>query len=154
MRASETSARRRIGDFIRQFNKFLVNKLTLWLARHGIGPFSIIQHIGRKSGHAYHTPVLATYVEQFIIIPLSYGDHVDWLQNILAQQGCQIFHNNQQFTAIHPEIIPGDTALSHLPEYRRRTFARFRIESFLRLERIAGANQHTSSGHDNMSRRR
>ena len=124
----------RISDFIRQCNKHVFNKLTTWFCRRGIGPLSLITHWGRTSGRVYRIPALATYVDQWIIIPLSYGDHVDWLRNILAQDKCQILHKKDQFAATHLEIIPWDAALSHLPEGLRKTFARFHIETFLRME--------------------
>jgi hypothetical protein len=75
---------------IRYFNKHIFNKITLAIADSGWGPFSVLHHVGRSSGRAYRTPVLASYVGETIIIPLSYGENVDWLRNILAQDGCVI----------------------------------------------------------------
>jgi hypothetical protein len=83
----------------------------------------------------YKTPVLATYVDEYIFIPLPYGDHVDWLRNILASDGCKIWWKDKEITASDPNVIESETALSSLPEDRRELFQRSDVEKFLRLTR-------------------
>ena len=85
-------------DGIRIFNKFIFNRITLTLTKSGNGPFSVIYHIGRRSGRTYRTPVLASYVDETIIIPLSYGENVDWLRNTLAQGGCEILGQSKYWS--------------------------------------------------------
>jgi hypothetical protein len=44
-----------------------LNRITTPLAKSGHGPFSLIRHVGRKTGQAYETPViLATVPEGFV----------------------------------------------------------------------------------------
>lgn len=119
---------------IRYFNKFIFNHLTLLFAGSNIGPFSKLIHEGRKSGKTFLTPVVATYVGDVVIIPLSYGDQVDWLKNILVAGGCDIVFRKKRMTMTQPEVISGEIALSLLSENRRRLFERFKLENFLKLQ--------------------
>ncbi len=129
------SSRRRFLDAVRQFNKYIFNRLVLFYSAGRRGPFSILTHTGRRSGRVYRTPVLASYVGDTIWIPLSYGESVDWLKNVLAKKQCELMHKGQQFLASDPILIPAQQALSALPEDRRRLFQRFSLETFLCLRR-------------------
>jgi deazaflavin-dependent oxidoreductase (nitroreductase family) len=121
-------------DRVRFFNKHFFNRLTLALTRWGYGPFILLQHRGRRSGRVYQTPVLATPVGDRIIIPLSYGEHVDWLQNVLAAGECKLIRNKLQSTGKTPQVISADEAATELPDKRRRLFQLFKVEKYLRLE--------------------
>ena len=121
-------------DGIRIFNKYIFNRITLKIAGTGKSPFSILRHIGRKSGRIYQTPVLASYVGETVIIPLSYGKNVDWLRNVLAQGGCEVHWQSKWMGAINPMIIDSETAFSILPENRHKLFQRFRMEKFLHMQ--------------------
>ena len=125
----------RFMDSIRVFNKYIFNHLTLFLARRGIGPFSVIIHKERRSGRTYQTPVLASHVGEKIIIPLSYGDHVDWLRNILAQGCCEMIWRREKFLVTSPNVIDAQTAAVDLPPNRRDLLLRFDIDQFLSLQR-------------------
>lgn len=135
MKASDRATRRIFLNYIRYFNKHFLNRIILWLAYRGKGPNSIVIHIGRRSERIYKTPVLATYSDDFIYIPLPYGDHVDWLRNVLAHGGCEIFWKGEEIAASDPVVIEAETALSLLPEGRRKLFERFEAQKFLRLTR-------------------
>jgi deazaflavin-dependent oxidoreductase (nitroreductase family) len=123
-------------DGIRIFNKYIFNRITLTLAKSGKGPFSVVYHVGRKSGRTYRTPVLASHVGETIIIPLSYGENVDWLRNILAQGGCEIVQKNKRVAAANPVVIDSKIAFAILPEKRRKLFERFKLDRFLRMQVI------------------
>jgi deazaflavin-dependent oxidoreductase (nitroreductase family) len=121
-------------DGIRIFNKYIFNRITLIFAGTGKDPFSVIRHIGRHSGRIYRTPVLASYVDETILIPLSYGEKVDWLRNVLAKGGCEILRQNKWMSTVNPVVIDTETAFTLLPEKRRKLFERFKLEKFLRLQ--------------------
>lgn len=57
--------------------------------------------------------MLASYVDKTIIIPLSYGEDVDWLRNVLAQGGCGIVRSNQRMMAKGPEVV--DATVAQVP---------------------------------------
>ena len=136
MQAASKSSREKLLNNIRYFNKYTLNHLTLLFAGSKIGPFSELIHKGRKSGKTYRTPIVATFIGDTIIIPLSYGDQVDWLLNILATGGCEIVYRNERLQAINPEVIHSLEAMNNLPEKRRRLFERFKLEKFLRMQII------------------
>jgi deazaflavin-dependent oxidoreductase (nitroreductase family) len=135
MKASDRATRRTFLIFVRYFNKHFLNRITLWLAYKGKGPNSVVTHVGRRSERIYKTPVLAAYSDDCIYIPLPYGDHVDWLRNVLAHDGCKIFWKDEEIVASDPVVIEAETALSLLPEGRRKLLERFDVEKFLRLTR-------------------
>jgi deazaflavin-dependent oxidoreductase (nitroreductase family) len=121
-------------DGVRVFNKYIFNHITLTFAGSEKGPFSVLYHTGRRSGRSYRTPVLATYLDGTIIIPLSYGENVDWLRNILAAGCCEIQHKNVRILAINPVVMDAAAALAMLPEERRKLLERFKLEKYLRLQ--------------------
>src|SRR4051812_50056213 len=65
-----------------------LNRLTIRIARSGRGPFSLVRHVGRRSGRTYETPVILARVPQGFVAELTYGAGVDWYRNIVAAGGC------------------------------------------------------------------
>ncbi len=57
--------------------KHTLNPLTRRMARSNLGPFSIIRHVGRRSGRHYETPIIVAPVEEGYVIELTYGPEVD-----------------------------------------------------------------------------
>jgi deazaflavin-dependent oxidoreductase (nitroreductase family) len=84
--------------------KKTLNRLTARMARGGHGPFSLIRHVGRRSGRTYETPVILAEVPQGFVAELTYGDNVDWYRNIVATGGCTVIHHGTQYliTRIEP----------------------------------------------------
>jgi deazaflavin-dependent oxidoreductase (nitroreductase family) len=61
-----------------------LNPLTTRLAASGHGPFSLIRHVGRKTGRRYATPLLLAKVPEGFVAELTYGEDVAWYQNVMA----------------------------------------------------------------------
>ena len=136
MQAASKSSREKLLNNIRYFNKYSLNHLTLLFAGSKIGPFSKLIHKGRKSGKTYQTPFVATFIDDTIIIPLTYGDQVDWLRNILATGGCEVVYRKERLLTTNPEVLHSREAINNLPKKRRRLFERFKLEKFLRMQII------------------
>lgn len=136
MKTSNRVTRRIFLNSIRYFNKYIFNRIILWFARRNKGPFTVVIHKGRRSGRIYKTPVLASFVDESILIPLSYGEHVDWLRNVLANDGCEIIQNDVRVVARNPVVIEAESTLDLLPEGRSNLFERFDVGKFLRLTKI------------------
>ena len=81
-----------------------LNRVTSQIARSGYGPFSLIRHVGRKSGRTYETPVILAKVPEGFIAELTYGDNVNWYRNVLAAGGCVVVHHRVEYrvTAVEP----------------------------------------------------
>ncbi|MGD8605263.1 MAG: hypothetical protein PVF49_11900 [Anaerolineales bacterium] len=125
---------KKIINVMRIFNKKILNHIMLKLSETGRGPYTAIHHIGRCSGRTYRTPVFAYYDGNAIIIPLPYGDQVDWLRNILAQGGCEMIGDKSRITAASPQLLDQAAALAVLPTMRGKIFQLFSIEQFLSLQ--------------------
>lgn len=84
--------------------KNTLNKVTTRVARSGHGPFSLVRHVGRKSGKTYETPIVVARVPEGFIAELTYGEDVNWYRNIVAAGGCEVFVDGKwhQVSAIEP----------------------------------------------------
>jgi hypothetical protein len=89
------------------FLKHTLNPLTCRLARSSIGPFTIVWHVGRRSGRLYETPIIAVLVVDGFVIELTYGYDVDWHKNVLAAGGCTLVWHNKEY--VIGKVEPLDT---------------------------------------------
>jgi deazaflavin-dependent oxidoreductase (nitroreductase family) len=74
-----------------------MNQVTRPLARAGLGPWSLVRHVGRRSGRVYETPLLIARVPGGFMIELTYGPGVDWYRNIVAAGGCVVVHRGVEY---------------------------------------------------------
>lgn len=89
--------------------KYTLNPLTRRLARSSIGPFTIVRHIGRRSGKVYETPIIAAPIKDGFVIELTYGHDVDWHKNVLAAGGCTILRHGREFVIDQIEPVDAET---------------------------------------------
>lgn len=92
--------------FLRVLNVTL-NPLTRRLALAGRGPFSLVVHVGRKSGREYRTPLILARVPEGFVAELTYGEKVDWLRNVEAAGACTVVHRGESLPIV--AIEPCDT---------------------------------------------
>ena len=67
-----------------------VNRAAARAARSGHGPFSLVRHVGRKTGTVYETPLILARVADGFVAELTYGPDVDWYRNTVAAGRCLI----------------------------------------------------------------
>jgi deazaflavin-dependent oxidoreductase (nitroreductase family) len=120
-------------DNVRVFNKRLLNPLMMQLAGRKHWYASVIEHIGRRSGKHYATPVAAERVPDGFVIPLPYGVDVDWLRNVLAAGYATVRTHGQSYRVVQPEIIAAEAATPLLRPERRRTYDLFRVKNYLQV---------------------
>lgn len=72
--------------------KHTLNPVTLRAARAGRGPFSLVRHVGRKTGTVYETPLILAAVPGGFVAELTYGPDVAWYRNIVAAGHCVIVY--------------------------------------------------------------
>jgi deazaflavin-dependent oxidoreductase (nitroreductase family) len=77
--------------------KRTINPLAVRAARRGSGPFSIVEHLGRKSGNRYETPLIVAPVPEGFVAELTYGPKVAWYLNSVAAGGCVIRYHGRPF---------------------------------------------------------
>jgi deazaflavin-dependent oxidoreductase (nitroreductase family) len=126
----------RVRDAVRTFNKRFLNPAMMRLAGSRHWYASVIRHRGRRSGKEYATPVVAVPVEGGFVIPLPYGEEVDWLKNVLAAGRATVEVKGATFTVGEPEVIDDQAASPLLDERHRRTWRLFGIDRYLQLMRL------------------
>lgn len=99
--------------------KYTLNPLTRRLARSSFGPFTIVRHVGRRSGKLYETPIIVRPVEDGFVIELTYGPEVDWHKNVLAAGGCTLVWHGKEYVIDAIEPLDTDTGLAAFPPSQR-----------------------------------
>lgn len=94
-----------------------INPLTRLVAGRLPG-FALITHTGRRSGHAYRTPINVFRCDVHYYFPLSYGSVVDWLKNVIAAGQCSIRIRGRTVRLDEPELLI-DPDLRALPFFAR-----------------------------------
>lgn len=115
------------------FNKRVLNPLMLLLAGRRHWYASRLQHIGRRTGTRYSTPVVADQIGTDVIVPLPYGTQVDWLRNVMAANSATITTRGQTVTVAEPQVVAAETVLPLLPAQRRRALSRFGVKNFVKF---------------------
>ena len=117
--------------------KNTLNKRTSALARSGRGPFSLVIHVGRRSGKQFETPIMVASVPEGFVAELTYGENVNWYRNIVAAGGCRLVVHGIEHTVIAVEPYPTDlgrrafgfSARFVLQLLRRRDFRLLRTQT-------------------------
>jgi len=128
----------KVRGFVRQFNKHFFNKITLRFAGRRGSPFSIVKHRGRKTGKSYSTPVVTIRTEEKFYIPLTYGENVDWLRNVLHVSDCIIQWRGDPILMTNPRVVSASNAIIMFPNFQRRLFRFFGVEKFLEVKQFNG----------------
>ncbi|MFJ6095589.1 nitroreductase family deazaflavin-dependent oxidoreductase [Williamsia muralis] len=101
-----------------QFNKHVTNHIVrLWAGR--VPHMAVIEHIGRRSGRTFKTPVMVFRSGQSVSVVLNYGVHSDWVQNVLEAGQARVEHRGRHYRLHSPELVAGDDDESPLPSGRR-----------------------------------
>ncbi|WP_156738288.1 nitroreductase family deazaflavin-dependent oxidoreductase [Mycobacterium sp. E2699] len=96
------------------------NKIIGPIAGRPHSPYALLEHVGRRTGRTYVTPVGAFPYEGGFVIGLSYGADVDWCRNLMASGRAALTWHGRTFSLERPEIIPMSPAvLQAVPSYFR-----------------------------------
>ena len=110
-----------IPHFMRNVNRVATNPIlrtVAWLAP----PLAVVHHVGRKSGCAYRTPVVAFRSDAGVAIPMTYGRDVDWARNIVRANECELERMGRRVALRDPRIVGFDRAKRRLPAALRPFF--------------------------------
>lgn len=118
--------------------KNTLNRVTTRAARHRGGPFSLIRHVGRRSGRTYETPVMLARASGGFVAELTYGEDVNWLRNIEAAGGCVVVYGGEEYRVDRIEPCDAATGRAAYPRFRRALLTVTRRKNF-RLLHSAGA---------------
>ncbi len=122
--------------FIRRVNRVFTNPIMAtfaWL----VPPLAVVHHVGRKSGRAYRTPVLAFGGAGGFVIPMTYGRDVDWARNILDARRCELEQMGRRVALHNPRIVGFTGAQSRLPAVVRPAFRAADFPGYVLLDAAA-----------------
>lgn len=130
---SKTDWRRTGRDAVRAFNKRVLNPAMMLVAGRKYWYSAVIQHVGRRSGKNYATPVVADRTSDGFIIPLPYGTEVDWLRNVLAAGRATIQVKGETHPVTAPKVIDAAEAFPLVPAAHARTWRLLGIGHYLKV---------------------
>jgi len=115
----------------RDFTNRVMGPLAAWAP-----PMAVVHHVGRKSGRAYRTPVLAFPVEGGILTPLPYGTDTDWLLNLMAAGGGELEVFGRLREVENPRVIDVEAARALVPEVLGPLLGWLDLPGFALLDRV------------------
>lgn len=117
-----------------RFNRHVTNPIQRMWA--GWAPsFGILEHVGRRSGKPYRTPLSVFSTDDGVAILLTYGPDRDWLKNITAAGGAELRRHGKTFAVTNPRVMSRDEAAPHVTGFGRRAFGRLPFEQAVLLTR-------------------
>ena len=122
-----------IPRFMRNVNRVVTNPMlrtVAWL----VPPLAVVHHVGRKSGRAYRTPVVAFHGDAGVVIPMTYGRDVDWARNIVRARGCELERGGRRIVLRDPRIVGFDRAEQRLPAALRPFFRAVDFPGYVLLD--------------------
>ena len=120
--------------FVGQFNKRVINRVTLRLAGLRHSPVTLLIHRGRRSGRSYQTPVMAARDGDRFFIGLTYGPGVDWCRNAMAAGRCTLGYEGASYEVTAPAVVDASVALPHFPGPVRVAARLIGLRDFLQVE--------------------
>lgn len=125
-----------LPQWLARFNRHVTNPIQrLWA---GWAPtFGILEHVGRKSGRPYRTPLTVFSTSDGVAILLTYGPNRDWLKNITAAGNARMKRHGRTFTVTDPRVVSKAEAAEHVTGVARFLFGRMPFEQAVLLRRAA-----------------
>ena len=129
-----------IPQGIARFNRYVTNPVgRLWAG--WLPPLGIVEHVGRRSGKPYRTPVTVFSADvdgkPGVAIVLTYGPDRDWLKNLTAAGGGRMRRNGKSFSIADPKVVTTAEAAEHVTAGARPVVARLPFEQSVLLIRTA-----------------
>lgn len=125
------------GERLRQFSRTVLNPVVRGWAGSAWGPFALLIHTGRHSGHIYKTPVevrrVAGGAGDGFVIALTYGTRTDWYRNLVAANGGSLRWRGRSVPIGPPELIPLAEALAAFRPAERAIIRLVGITQFVRV---------------------
>jgi deazaflavin-dependent oxidoreductase (nitroreductase family) len=124
-----------LPQWLARFNRYITNPIQrLWA---GWAPtMGILEHVGRKSGKQYRTPLSVFATDDGVAIMLTYGPNRDWLKNITATGGAHMRRYGKTIELADPRVMPKAEAAQSVKGLWRPIFARLSFEQAVLLKRV------------------
>lgn len=119
---------------IRRMNKAVLNPSALATAGRPGAATSIIEHVGRRSGATYRTPIGVIESDTGYLVTLPYGTTADWVKNVLAAGAATLVHDGATVRVVRPAVVQLAAVEGMLPAREVRNARFLGIDRFLVLE--------------------
>ena len=123
-------------DLVRRAGRRM-KPLVLRSAGSAGSPTAVVHHVGRTSGRAYETPVVATPSAGGFVVALPYGEKTDWLQNVLAAGSATIVLDGTTHDVVAPRVVAMDAVGGAFAAKEQRMHQRFRVVQALEVSSAA-----------------
>jgi deazaflavin-dependent oxidoreductase (nitroreductase family) len=120
-----------------RFNQRYTNRLTRHIAGWAPG-FALLEHVGRRSGRVYETPVNVFNLREKYMFALTYGES-EWVKNVLAARSCAIRTRGRRIELGEPERFR-DPSRHLVPVPARWILGLVDVDDFVVLRPIQPAN--------------
>ncbi|MGW0161953.1 nitroreductase family deazaflavin-dependent oxidoreductase [Mycobacterium sp. NPDC003323] len=117
-----------------EFNRKFVNPVVEPLAGY-LPLWSAVDHVGRRSGTEYRTPVTAFPTTDGVAILLPYGTDTDWVRNLRAAGSGKVVIDGRSLLVEDPRVVPLSEALAVVKGPWRHVLRALPVASALLLTR-------------------
>src|SRR3979490_1393545 len=123
-----------LPQWLARFNRHVTNPIQRMWA--GWAPtMGILEHVGRKSGKRYRTPLNVFSTDDGVAIMRPYGPNRDWLKNITAAGGASMRRYGRTLSLTDPRVMPKAEAARAVKGPWKPIFARLPFEQAVLLTR-------------------
>lgn len=119
-----------LSEGLARFNKKVTNRVAGLIAGWAPG-FAFVEHVGRKTGNEYRTPVNAFRRDDGYLFALMYGE-TDWLRNVLAAGECVIETRRTRLRLVDP-VVYTDSDRQEVPAPIRPILGMLEVDQFLTM---------------------
>jgi deazaflavin-dependent oxidoreductase (nitroreductase family) len=84
-----------------------------------VRPLAVVHHVGRRTGRAYQTPVMAFPTPDGWVIALFYGDDVQWLRNARRSGGVVLNRSGERHQVGEVRLLDSVAGAPLLPAWAR-----------------------------------
>jgi deazaflavin-dependent oxidoreductase (nitroreductase family) len=122
-----------MGRRMAKFNQHVTNRVLGRLATRLPG-FGVVEHVGRRSGRRYRTPINVFRAPGGYVVALTYGREAEWVKNVLAAGGCTLTTRSRTEHLVSPRLFHDERGRA-VPRHVRAPLRLMGVADFLALAR-------------------
>jgi deazaflavin-dependent oxidoreductase (nitroreductase family) len=116
-----------------RFNLTVTNRVTGPFARWLPG-FGVLEHVGRRSGRTFRTPVNLFHHGDEYVVALTYGADSQWVRNVLAAGEVDVQTRGGRIHLVEPRVVH-DPRRTRVPGPVRAALGLLDVDDFVVLTR-------------------
>ena len=124
-----------LPQWLARFNRRVTNPIQRLWAGWTLS-MGILEHVGRKSGKRYRTPLTVFPTRDGVAILLTYGPDRDWLRNITAAGGGRLTRYGRTFDVRDPRVVAKGAAAPLITGWMGLMYSLLPVEQAALLTRV------------------